>query len=125
MPVTILVADDQRAIRAILRYNLELAGFEVVEAADGDEAWQKLQELRVDLLVTDMNMPRVPGIELCKRMREDSRFNQLPIIMFTAFAVKLPAETAQALRISHFEPKPFSPSRLAAVASELMGAVAS
>lgn len=124
MPVTILVADDQRAIRAILRFNLEQAGFEVLEAADGIEAWQTLHESAVDLLITDMNMPRLAGIELCKRIRQDARMDPLPIIMFTAFAVKLPAETAQALRITHFEPKPFSPSRLASLASELLAATA-
>ena len=71
---SVLVADDQRVIRNIVRFKLEHAGFTVVTAQDGTEAWDLLLAGDFGLVITDYSMPGMNGEDLCRRMREDDRF---------------------------------------------------
>lgn len=120
MPLTILLADDQYHTRAIVKFHLEQAGFQVVEAGNGLQAWEELQRRQVDLLITDMKMPGLSGIELCQKIRQEPRLNGLPVVMFTAFALQLDAQTREELGISRFETKPFSPRRLVSAVCEAL-----
>jgi CheY-like chemotaxis protein len=81
---TILVVDDSISIRTLHRNLLLGAGYDVILASDGEEAWQTLKQRAVDLLVADIAMPGLDGFELTRRIRADSRYQQLPVILVTA-----------------------------------------
>src|SRR5579872_6650334 len=81
---TILVADDESHIVNVVSLKLRNAGFEVVTAADGQEALELATASPPDLLITDYHMPRLSGIELCRRLKQDARTCSVPAIMLTA-----------------------------------------
>ena len=82
----ILVAEDDANVRALLRVTLEGGGHEVLEAVDGQEAWERLGKEPADLLVLDLNMPRLDGLQLCRKVRQ-SPYKKLPILMLTVKAL--------------------------------------
>ncbi len=82
----ILIADDERDIRAVLRTRLELEGFQVVEACDGAEAVRMAQDESPDLIVLDVMMPHLDGVEVCDRLRASFTTRHIPVIMVTAKA---------------------------------------
>jgi two-component system chemotaxis sensor kinase CheA len=81
---TILVADDSITTRLLEQSMLETAGYEVVSAADGRDAWQVLEGRAVDLVVSDVEMPGMDGIALCRMIRSSPRMARLPVILVTA-----------------------------------------
>lgn len=84
MRLTILVAEDEAALATLLAYNLEAAGYRVETAADGEAAEQRLAEALPDLVLLDWMLPRLSGLELCRRIRARPRTARLPVIMLTA-----------------------------------------
>lgn len=80
----IIIAEDEDALSTLLHYNLEKEGYEAALAADGDEALMMIRERQPDLLVCDWNMPKVSGIEVCRRLRSSAPTRNLPIVMLTA-----------------------------------------
>lgn len=80
----ILVVDDEPHILQILKFTLEKAGYEVVLAENGEDALARVGETSPDLLILDIMMPKMTGYEVCRKMREDYRTSQIPIIMLTA-----------------------------------------
>ena len=80
----VLVADDSVVSRMLQKGILETAGYEVRVAADGMEAWEVLQSAPCDLLVSDVNMPRMDGLELTAKLRSDTRFRDFPVILVTS-----------------------------------------
>jgi two-component system phosphate regulon response regulator PhoB len=80
----IIIAEDEDALSTLLNYNLEKEGYEVGVATDGDEALMMIKERQPDLLVCDWMMPKVSGIEVCRRLRAQSNTRNLPIVMLTA-----------------------------------------
>lgn len=83
-PYKVLVVDDEEDIVDLLRYNLEREGLTVIEAGDGAEALTVARRESPDLIVLDVMMPRMDGIEACRRIRENSALNRVPILMLTA-----------------------------------------
>lgn len=77
----VLIADDEKHIREILKMYCEKEGFDVIEAADGAEAILKVQSEKPDILILDIMMPVMDGLEVCKQVR---KMSDLPIIMLTA-----------------------------------------
>ena len=82
----IIIAEDEDALATLLSYNLEKEGYEVGVAVDGDEALVMVKERQPDLLVCDWMMPKVSGIEVCRRLRQVPASRNLPIVMLTARA---------------------------------------
>lgn len=82
----ILIADDERDIRVVLRTRLELEGFSVIEACDGVEAVRMAQDESPDLIVLDVMMPEMDGVEVCDRLRASFTTRHIPVIMVTAKA---------------------------------------
>src|SRR5215813_3584742 len=82
----ILLADDEQAIQTMLSYPLQKEGYDVVRASDGEEALERFAEQQFDLVVLDVMMPRVDGLEVCRRLRATS---SVPIIMLTARAEEI------------------------------------
>ena len=80
----IIVAEDEDALATLLNYNLEKEGYDVGVATDGDEALVMVKERAPDLLVCDWMMPKVSGIEVCRRLRQQASTRNLPIVMLTA-----------------------------------------
>ena len=84
MPKTILLVEDEYAALEMLTLLLGQAGYRVVEAADGQEALARMAETRPDAVVTDYWMPRMDGLELCRRMEADERWRDIPVVMMSA-----------------------------------------
>jgi len=84
---TVLVADDDDMFRDLVTEILTQAGYAVVRAKDGQDAWDQMQEKPVDMAVLDLNMPNMDGMELTKKVRETPKFQDLPILMLTVRAL--------------------------------------
>ncbi|HEY3961854.1 MAG TPA: response regulator transcription factor [Gaiellaceae bacterium] len=102
---TILLVDDEDAVRRVLAFPLEKDGYEVVQAADGQDALEKFSEHDVDLVVLDIMLPRLDGLEVCKRLRATS---SVPIIMLTARDDELDKVLGLELGADDYITKPFS-----------------
>jgi DNA-binding response OmpR family regulator len=102
---TILLVDDEDSIQALLTYPLERDGYRVVQARDGDEALRRFTEEDVDLVVLDIMLPRVDGLEVCRRLRAEST---VPIIMLTARDDELDKVLGLELGADDYITKPFS-----------------
>jgi len=81
---TILVVDDSSTVRSLVEFVLDADGYKVLQAEDGQQAWNILQRIKPSLVLSDCEMPKMSGIELLTRMREQVRFNDVPIILLTA-----------------------------------------
>ena len=84
MQKKILIADDEKDIVELVAYNLEQEGFAVIRVYDGRKAWEAIQAQRPDLVLLDLMMPEIPGMEVCRMIRRDASTASLPIIMLTA-----------------------------------------
>jgi len=84
MPAKVLVVEDEEALSALLSYNLEKEGFDVRVAADGEEAMLLVAEEPPDLILLDWMLPRLSGIEVCRRIRAQGETRDIPVIMLTA-----------------------------------------
>ena len=101
----ILLVDDERAILTLLSYPLRKDGYEVVQASDGGEALSRFAEGRFDLVVLDVMMPKLDGLEVCRRLRAQS---SVPIIMLTAKAEEIDKVLGLELGADDYITKPFS-----------------
>lgn len=99
MQKKVLIADNDQLLRALLREALESTGYQVSEAADGLEAWQKIQDESPDYLVLDLVMPKLDGARLCGYLKSDPRFRSLPIFVLTGTA----PESARELEVLRAE----------------------
>jgi DNA-binding response OmpR family regulator len=102
---TILLVDDEDSIQKLLAYPLEREGFRVLQARDGEDALRQFQSEQVDLVVLDLMLPKLDGLEVCKRLRADS---QVPIIMLTARDDELDKVLGLELGADDYITKPFS-----------------
>ncbi|MGB2953365.1 MAG: response regulator transcription factor [Gaiellaceae bacterium] len=102
---TILLVDDEDAVQKLLTYPLEREGFRVLQARDGEEALQRFADERVDLVVLDIMLPKLDGLEVCKRLRSES---MVPIIMLTARDDELDKVLGLELGADDYITKPFS-----------------
>ncbi|QDU36172.1 Alkaline phosphatase synthesis transcriptional regulatory protein PhoP [Maioricimonas rarisocia] len=113
MPARILVCDDEPHITRIIEYRLRRAGYEIEAASDGLAGWEALQRNPPALLITDCQMPRMNGLELCRTIRSDDRFEKLPIILLTAKGYELSSQMLhRELHVAAVMSKPFSPREL-------------
>ena len=102
---TILLVDDEESIQTLLTFPLERDGYAVVQARDGEEALRRFDEEQVDLVVLDVMLPRLDGLEVCRRMRARS---SVPIIMLTAKAEEIDKVLGLELGADDYITKPFS-----------------
>ena len=118
--MTILAVDDSASIRAAVRFTLEGAGYRALEASDGEDALGKLSA-EVRLVLTDLNMPRLDGIELVKRIRSNPSFRGLPIVMLTTESQDAKKQAGRAAGATAWIVKPFRPEQLLAVVKKVLG----
>ena len=119
----ILVADDEPHIGRIIKMKLEQGPFRVSLAYDGQEALDMLNDgEQIDLVLLDLMMPRLSGLDVLKRIREQERFKSLPCIILTAGGDAKHERDALDLGATQFLTKPFSPKKLYALVARLTGA---
>ena len=109
---SILAVDDSASMRQMVSFTLKSAGFNVVEAIDGQDALEKAGGLDFDLVLTDQNMPRMDGIGLTRKLRENPKFKTTPILILTTESgdqMKLAGRSAGA---TGWMVKPFDPTKL-------------
>src|SRR5256885_8828639 len=102
---TILLVDDEDAVQKLLAYPLEREGFRVIQARDGQEALARFADERIDLVVLDIMLPKLDGLEVCRRLRAQST---VPIIMLTARDDELDKVLGLELGADDYITKPFS-----------------
>jgi two-component system chemotaxis response regulator CheY len=115
MAKRIMTVDDSATIRQMLKFTLSDAGFEVIEAIDGVDACAKLKDSPVNMVITDLNMPKMDGIELIREVRKDPANRFVPIIMLTTESQEAKKQEGKAAGASGWIVKPFSPEQLLAV----------
>jgi len=111
---SILVVEDEEDIRELLKYNLEKEGYQVFGAATGEEALRAIRDRRLDLILLDLMLPGIDGLEVCRRIRGEAQTQHLPIIMLTAKGEEADIVTGLELGADDYITKPFSPRVLLA-----------
>jgi two-component system phosphate regulon response regulator PhoB len=114
MKDVILVVDDEEDIRELVRYNLSKSGFNVVTAATGEEALQIAQQTKPMLVVLDIMLPGIDGLEVCRRLKGDRNLSQTPIVMVSALGEESHVVAGLELGADDYVAKPFSPGVLLA-----------
>jgi CheY-like chemotaxis protein len=117
-PKDILIAEDDDAIREILEDLLSSAGYRVIGATDGLEALDWLSMVQVDLVIVDILLPRLGGLELIQHLRQSSRWAEIPIMVLSAFA---DLERYQSLPVEAVQLKPFHLSEILEHVQRLIG----
>lgn len=110
----VLVVDDEADIRELLRYNLEQEGFAVDAVADGETALEMLKKSKVDILLLDLMLPGLPGLELCKQLKRQADLEAIPIIMISAKSSETDVIVGLELGADDYITKPFSPKEVVA-----------
>lgn len=110
---TILIVDDYAPNHRLMSFVLEQSGYAVVSASDGQQALDCLEGMQIDVIVTDLTMPRLDGLGLAARVRADARFSQVPIVMVTASGVETDQARAAGVGIDAFLTKPVDSEDLA------------
>lgn len=110
----VLIIEDDGDVRELIRYNLTQEGIEVEEARDGRDALSRLRNRRPDLVVLDLMLPEVPGLEICRQLRSEEGTSNIPIIVVTAKASETDKVLALELGADDYVTKPFSPRELTA-----------
>lgn len=114
MASLILIAEDEPAQTEVLRYNLDKAGYEVISAADGEEALLLAEERQPALILLDWMMPQLSGIEVCRRLREKKSTHDIPIIMITARGEEADRVRGLESGADDYVVKPYSPNEMVA-----------
>ena len=119
MPV-ILTVDDSPSMRKMVSFTLTGAGYQVVEAVDGIDAIEKAQAQSFDLVLTDQNMPRLDGLGLTRRLRDNPQFKTIPILVLTTESSDLMKQAGRAAGATGWLVKPFDPERLIEVIKKVI-----
>jgi two-component system chemotaxis response regulator CheY len=111
----VLTVDDSRTILAMLHHTLSNAGFEVLQAEDGQRGLEVLKHQEVDVVITDINMPVMDGVEFIRQVRATGQHNSLPILILTTETSKDKRDQGRAAGGTGWIVKPFDPEKLIAV----------
>jgi len=109
---SILAVDDSASMRKMVSFTLVGAGFKVVEAVDGQDAYEKAQAQHFDLVLTDQNMPRMDGLGLTRKLREYPKFKGTPILILTTESSDQMKQAGRQAGATGWLVKPFDPHRL-------------
>jgi two-component system, chemotaxis family, chemotaxis protein CheY len=120
MGKTILTADDSASMRQMITFTLRDAGYDVIEAVDGKDALSKLTATPPHMLITDLNMPNMDGIELIRQVRALPQCRYIPIVMLTTESQDARKQEGRAAGASGWIVKPFRTEQLVMVAKKLL-----
>jgi two-component system chemotaxis response regulator CheY len=107
-------------MRKMVSFTLTGAGFHVVEAVDGQDAWDKAQNHSIDLVLTDQNMPRLDGLGLTRKLRDHPKFKTTPILILTTESSDAMKQAGRAAGATGWLVKPFDPGRLIEVINKVI-----
>lgn len=117
----VLTVDDSRTMRDMVAFTLKNAGYDVVEAGDGQQALGVLGTNKVDLVITDLNMPVMDGLTLIKRLRATPAHRTLPILMLTTESDEKKKSEGRTAGATGWIVKPFNPEKLISVVQKVCG----
>lgn len=120
MTKTILVVDDSESIREVVSFTLEKAGHKVLKAIDGQDALKYLDGTDISLIITDLHMPIMNGIELIKKVRATEAYKRIPILFLTTESQKNKKLEAKAAGATGWIIKPFVPAKLIAAINKVL-----
>ena len=120
MAKTVLVVDDSASIRQVVSIALKGAGYDVIEAKDGQDALSKLTGQRVHLMISDVNMPVMDGITFVKKVKARPEYKFTPVIMLTTESAENKKAEGQAAGAKAWVVKPFQPQQMLAAVSKLI-----
>ena len=115
MPKTIMTIDDSPTIRQMVKFTLKITDYQVIEAVDGPDALAKSNSQRIDLFLSDINMPGMNGFELVRKIRGLPAFKFTPIVLLTTESDQAKKAEGKAAGATGWIVKPFSPEQLIAV----------
>ena len=118
----VLVVDDDDVIRQLITVNLELEGFEVIPAVDGQDALDKVKDAQPDVVTLDVMMPRVDGWEAAARLREDPDTAHIKVILLSARAQESDIQRGERIGVDAYLTKPFDPDELIDVVRRMVAA---
>ncbi len=121
MAKTILAVDDSSSLRQMVAFSLKAAGYQVVEAVDGQDGLDKAKLQTVDLVLTDQNMPKMDGLTLIKSLRSLPTYAKVPILMLTTESSDEMKSKGRAAGANGWLVKPFDPQRLIEVVKKVIG----
>jgi len=121
MSKVIMTVDDSASVRQMVVFTLRDAGYEVVEAVDGQDALAKAANQPLNMVITDLNMPNLDGIGLIKGLRANPAFKFIPIIMLTTESQADKKQEGKAAGATGWIVKPFKPEQLVAVVKKVLG----
>jgi DNA-binding response OmpR family regulator len=116
----ILIAEDERDIRDLITFTLRFAGHEVVATSNGEEAFLKTQEVKPDLILMDVRMPRMTGYEACKKLKEIDELKRIPVIFLSAKGQEAEVQAGLEAGAVEYILKPFAPDHLTARVDALL-----
>jgi DNA-binding response OmpR family regulator len=119
MPIRVLVVEDDDVIRQLITVNLELEGFEVSTAVDGQEALDRVHELEPDVVTLDVMMPRLDGWATATRLREDESTSHIKVVLLSARAQEADIQHGERIGVDAYLTKPFDPDELVAIIRRL------
>ncbi|AWK87410.1 response regulator [Azospirillum thermophilum] len=117
----VLTVDDSRTMRDMVAFTLKNAGYEVVEASDGQQALSVVAANKVDLVITDLNMPVMDGLTLIRRLRATPAHRTTPILMLTTEADESKKMEGRSAGATGWIVKPFNPDKLISVVQKVCG----
>jgi two-component system chemotaxis response regulator CheY len=124
MSFNVLVVDDSSSMRAVIKKIIKVSGFNVgecLEAADGKEALKVLADKWVDLVLTDINMPNMSGLELIAEIKRDQLLQSIPVVMVTTEGSRERMQESMELGASGYIKKPFTPEDIKKTLNKIMG----
>ncbi len=121
MSKTIMTVDDSASVRQMVSFTLKGAGYDVIEAGDGQQAVGKLNGTPIHMVITDLNMPNLDGIGLIRAIRGNASYKFIPVIMLTTESQASTNEQGKAAGATGWIVKPFKPEQLLAVVKKVLG----
>ncbi len=120
MAKTILTVDDSASVRQMVTFTLKGAGYNVLEAVDGEDGLTKLNSASVDMVITDLNMPKLDGLGFIKKIRTNPKSKFIPVIMLTTESQAEKKQAGKAAGATGWIVKPFKPEQLLDVVKKVL-----
>jgi two-component system, chemotaxis family, chemotaxis protein CheY len=121
MGKTVLLVDDAASMRGLLSMTLQDAGYNTIEACDGKDALNKLRSANVNMVITDLNMPNMNGLELIRALKSEKQYQFIPIVMLTTESSDSMKREGQAAGAKAWVVKPFKPESIVMVVKKIIG----